>query len=48
MALEERIAIDFDVARGLIDEVIPYSLEYYLGIKTPEDGYDGEDYDDED
>lgn len=41
----ELLSIDFDIARGLIDEVIPYSLEYFLGVKTPEDGYG--DYDDE-
>ncbi|KRX10246.1 hypothetical protein PPERSA_00443 [Pseudocohnilembus persalinus] len=52
MAQEEKLAIDFDIARVLIDEIIPYSLEYYLGVKTGED-YDNmdfgdEDYDDED
>ena len=29
--------IDFDIARMIIDEIIPYSLEYYLGIKTNDD-----------
>lgn len=38
----DRLNIDFDIARSLIDEVIPYSLEYFLGIKTG-----GEDHDDE-
>ena len=28
--------IDYDIARVLIDEVIPYSLEYYLGIDKKE------------
>jgi len=35
--LGERIHIDYDIARGLVDEVIPYSLEYFLGVKLPED-----------
>lgn len=38
----DRIGIDFDVARSLIDEVIPYSLEYFLGIKTGADDEDDE------
>lgn len=25
--------IDYDIARMIIDEIIPYSLEYYLGVK---------------
>lgn len=40
MNAEEKLNIDFDIARGFVDEVIPYSLEYYLGVKTA----DGEDY----
>lgn len=31
----ERIHIDYDIARTLVDEVIPYSLEYFLGVKVP-------------
>jgi nucleosome assembly protein 1-like 1 len=31
--LQERLDIDYDIARALIDEVLPYSLEYYLEIK---------------
>lgn len=38
----DRLNIDFDIARSLIDEVVPYSLEYFLGIKTG-----GEEHDDE-
>ena len=41
----ERIAIDFDIARSLIDEVIPYSLEYFLGIKTGADDEEDEELD---
>jgi len=43
----DRLNIDFDIARSLIDEVIPYSLEYFLGIKTGAEGED-EDMDMED
>ena len=28
--------IDYDIARVIIDEVIPYSLEYFLGVDTRE------------
>lgn len=41
---EERLNIDYDIARTLVDEVIPYSLEYYLNVKVEDD----EDFDDED
>lgn len=40
MNAEEKLNVDFDIARGFVDEIIPYSLEYYLGVKTA----DGEDY----
>lgn len=38
----DRLNVDYDMARSLIDEVIPYSLEYFLGIKT---GAEGEEED---
>ena len=25
--------VDYDIARAIIDELLPYSLEYYLGIR---------------
>ncbi|EGR34542.1 nucleosome assembly protein, putative [Ichthyophthirius multifiliis] len=43
----DRLNIDFDIYKSLVDEVIPYSLEYFLGVKTGEDEYDDEDLDDE-
>jgi nucleosome assembly protein 1-like 1 len=36
---------DFEVGRTIADEIIPYSLEYYLGI-NPE--HDDDECDDED
>lgn len=42
----DRLNVDFDIARSLIDEVIPYSLEYFLGIKTGADEDDEEDMED--
>ena len=35
--------IDYDIARMIIDEIIPYSLEYYLGIKINDDYDDVDD-----
>lgn len=29
--------IDYDLARMIVDEIIPYSLEYYLGVKIDDD-----------
>lgn len=31
--LEEKMNIDYDIARAIIDEVLPYSLEYYLNVR---------------
>ena len=36
---------DYDLARMIIDEIIPYSLEYYLGVKINDDYDDIEDLD---
>ena len=27
------MVVDYDIARALIDELIPYSLEYFLDIR---------------
>lgn len=52
--LEEQRESDFELGRSLAEELIPYSLEYFLGVQ-PEEDYedmdddeDGEDFDDED
>lgn len=39
--MQERLEIDFDIITSLVEEVIPYSLEYYLDLNR-------EDYDEED
>lgn len=36
--------IDYDIASNIVDEGIPYSLEYYLGIR--EEGEEGDEHDD--
>jgi len=41
--MQERMDIDYDISQVLMDEVIPYSLEYFLGIKMGEDMCDDED-----
>lgn len=41
----DRLNIDYDIARSIVDEIIPYSLEYFLGIRT---GGDDEDFDEDD
>ena len=35
--IAERMEKDFDIAGTIIDEIIPYSLEYYLGVKINDD-----------
>lgn len=41
--------IDLDIARTIVEEGIPYGLEYYLGIKLHdhEEGEDDEEEEDE-
>jgi hypothetical protein len=34
----EKLNIEADIASILVDEVIPYSLEYYLGVKAEDEG----------
>lgn len=41
----DRIQIDLDIGKNLVDELIPYHLEYYLGVKVCDDD-DFEDIDD--
>lgn len=42
--------IDLDIARTIIEEAIPYGLEYFLGIKLHEhaEGMDDDGDDDDD
>jgi nucleosome assembly protein 1-like 1 len=34
---------DYDIAKMIVDEIIPYSLEYYLGVKINDEYDDIED-----
>lgn len=45
--LAERMDIDLDIARTIVEEAIPYGLEYFLGIKLHEDHDDGDEGDDD-
>jgi nucleosome assembly protein 1-like 1 len=39
---------EYEISRTIVDELIPYSLEYYLGINPENDDYeDEEDCDDD-
>ena len=40
---QERMNIDYDLARILIEDVIPFSLEYYLGISVENEDYNEEE-----
>lgn len=42
--IARRMDIDYDLARMITDEIIPYSLEYYLGVKINDDYDDIEDF----
>jgi nucleosome assembly protein 1-like 1 len=39
---QEQLQVDEDLGSLLIDELIPYSVEYYLGIKQEQLGEEGE------
>ena len=32
--MSEKMDIDFEVGGAIVDECVPYSLEYYLGVKA--------------
>lgn len=38
--------IDFELGGSIIDECVPYSLEYYLGVKAEGEDDDEDDEDD--
>ena len=52
--MREDIENSYEIAGVIVDEVLPYSLEYFLGIEHEgdenfdEDGEDGDDNDDDD
>ena len=49
MKKREEIEQDYEIAGVIVDEVLPYSLEYYLGIEHEgDDEMAGEDDEDED
>jgi len=48
MELQNQILDQVDIGYALIEEAIPFSLEYYLGVRKDFGGEDEEDYDDED
>jgi hypothetical protein len=43
--MRERMVQDFEIGDIIVDECVPYSLEYYLGVKA--EGED-DDIDDDD
>jgi nucleosome assembly protein 1-like 1 len=45
--LEDQFNLDYDVGRNFVEEIVPFSLELYLGIK-PSFDHDDEDFEDED
>lgn len=47
--MQEHVDIDYEFGRMALDELIPYGMEYYLGIKELGDleGEDEESFDDD-
>ena len=39
--LLERLQINFDIAATIQEEIISYHLEYYLGLRTGDEGFEG-------
>lgn len=39
---------DFEICGNIVDECVPYSLEYYLGVKSHDGEFEDDDEDDED
>ena len=48
MKLREELESDFQIAGVIVDEVQPYSLEYYLGVEHEGDNEYDEDEDEDD
>lgn len=50
--LQEGLDVDYDLARLLLDDIIPYSIEYFLGVnddwKRDQDADKDDKHDDED
>ena len=45
----EQLDMNFDIAQNVESELLPYHLEYFLGIREPdEDEDDDDDFGDED
>lgn len=47
MKLREELEQDFEIGGVLVDEVLPYSLEYYLGVEHEGDEAYGDEEEDE-
>jgi nucleosome assembly protein 1-like 1 len=45
---DEIIEEEYDLGLFIKEELIPYAIEYYLGVVKDDEGEDGEDYEDED
>lgn len=35
--MEECLDVDYELGRLLVDELLPYSVEYFLGLREDED-----------
>ena len=47
MAKRQELDDDFDIGGMIVDEILPYSLEYYLGVTHEGDEDYGDDLDEE-
>lgn len=43
---EQKLHMNLEIAQSLIQEIIPYSVENYLGIKSGDGDFDDDDDDD--
>jgi len=43
----ERLQINHDIALTIQEEIVPYHLEYYLGLRTGDEDYPGMDFDED-
>lgn len=39
MKMQDEILRDYDISRTIVDNILPYSLEYYFGVAQDDNEY---------
>lgn len=44
--MEDKLGLEYEVGRAFLEEIVPFSVEFYLNI-NPDDGFEDEDEDED-